>query len=569
MAFAKKLFFTALFLSILTEGSATTKDPWSGVSWYFHADLKSWLPATGIALNPFEMTAIIIFLAWALRGRRNRHFHFARGILFWPIVVFGGALIFSLLWGLVTGGDFTIALWELRGLGFAIIAYFLVGILFTHRRDLDVLTWVILVATVLMGLECIIRYQFLLPGHAVGDLDYDHDDSPLLAFAIILSAAMLLLGSTRRQKLFAIATLPIDMLGLMVTERRAGEAALVIGLVFLTVIFLRVNRSLFFKIVPIMALIFAIYLGAEWNCTHGALCQPARAITSQINPDPRDAASNIYRYIERQDILLNIQSQPITGLGFGEPYTFYIPLPDLSFWPFWHYMSHNAILWVWMKMGVFGFTAFWWLIACSLYRSGRLTQALSAAGDNDARALLAAAACLMVMQVAVSYVDLGLASDRAMLLFGIMLGVIGHLPGILRRSTRPGTAAPSTIPLDENIPRILERESPEEQVGLLAKALMISANPGSSPRHTQSGSRQNIHKEGDLRWRQNNRPALPPHTSRPRSDVSRPQRSYPPSETPQSRGEQPYERGQSTAQTPADSFFDDLPWMKTQRIDGE
>ncbi len=564
MAFAKKLFFTALFLSILTEATTTSKDPWSGsFSWYFHADLKSWLPIP-IALNPFEITIIIIFLAWALRGRRDRRFHFERGLLFWPVVVFSTMIVFSLLWGLFQSGDnFTIALWEIRSLALAIIAYFLVGILFTHRRDLDTLTWVILISTMLMGVECIIRWQFFLPAHLVGDLDYDHEDATLLASAIVLSIAMLMLGSTRRQKLFVLCTLPVDIFGLMVTYRRAGEAALAIGLVFLSLILLRVNRKLFMKIVPVTALILSIYVAAEWNCTSGVVCQPARAISSQFNPDPRDAQSDIYREIEQFDLIANIQANPVTGLGFGQQFVFYIALPDLSFWPFWHYTPHDEILWVWVKMGMFGFMAFWWLIASALYRSGRLTQALSAAGDNKARALLAAAACLIVMQMSVSYVDLGLTSDRVMLVLGIMLGVIGHLPGILRRSTNTDISSHSARSGSGKTTGALENETPEVQVGILAHALIAPDQPDRSSQYDPRSRLQNTRRGAASRWDQrSNGATAPDHRSRPRVGASQAPTALPLSDGWQSYRSRPLKSGQPTTQAPADDFAEELPWTK-------
>ncbi len=594
MAFAKKLFFTVLFLSILTEAQTTYKDPWSGsFSWYFHADLKSWLPQTGIPLNPFEITIIVIFLAWALRGRRDRRFHFERGLLFWPIVVFSGLILLSLLWGQVRpGGDFIVALWEVRALYYGIIAYFLIGILFTHRRDLDTLTWVILISAALMGFEGIIRYLFFLPDHAVGDLDYDHENAILLACAIVLSLAMLLLGSNRRQKLFVLASLPVDIIGMMVTYRRAGFAALVIGLVFLALILLRVNTRLFMKIVPATALIFAIYVGAFWGCDYGALCQPARAIYSQFDPNARDAQSDQYREIERYDLILNIQANPVTGLGFGQPYTFYIPLPDLSFWEFWHYIPHNEILWVWVKMGMFGFMGFWWIIASALYRSGRLTQALSAAGDYKARALLAAAACLIVMQMTVSYVDLGLTSDRIMLLLGVMLGVIGHLPGILRRSIHADQPTPTLRSVDEKITHVLERETPEVQVGVLAHALMLPGEPANPPRRDPWSARQNPPKREEPRWSQHNgayhnggnsngapsngatgwghrsRPlAGPPsaHTSHPLAGSQQPPMSRPLAGASPPHRSRPLATGMSVSPASEDDFFDDLPWVKHTR----
>jgi hypothetical protein len=552
MAFAKRLFFIVLFLSILTEATTTYKDPWSGgFSWYFHADLQSWLPQTHVPFNPFEITIMVILLAWALRGRRDRRFHFERGLLFWPVVVFGALLFISLLWGATQpGNNLTVGLEEIRALVYAILAYFLVGILFTHRRDLDTLTWVILISTLLMGIECIIRYEFLLPGHAVGDLDYDHEDATLLACAIILSIAMLLLGSTRRQKWFVIATLPIDLLGLMVTYRRAGEAALVTGLVFLAVILLRVNRSLFLKIVPITALLLSIYVAAEWNCTSGSLCQPARAISSQFNPDPRDAASNFYRLVERYDIILNIQSHPITGLGFGQQFNFYIPLPDLSFWPYWHYTPHDEILWIWMKMGIIGFIAFWWLIASALYRSGRLTQALSAAGDYKARALLAAAACLIIMQMTVSYVDLGLTSDRVMLVLGIMLGVIGHLPGILRRSTNTDIPIHSTWAVNTRIASTLDKETPEVQVGVLAHVLITPDESASPSQRDLWSQHRNTLKRPEARWNQSSGAPRAKNASRPISGAEQPHIS------------RPLSRSGSATQGFSGSPDDELPWTK-------
>ncbi|HLW00787.1 MAG TPA: O-antigen ligase family protein [Ktedonobacterales bacterium] len=554
MAFAKKLFFTVLVVAIIENSASAPNDPWSGIAWYLSADIKSWLPQSGIAANPFEIMLLLVLLIWALRGRKDRRFHFERGLLFWPVVTFGALLLFSLLWGTFQpGSNFTVGLWEVRALGIGILAYFLVGILFTHRRDLDTLTWAILIAALFLAIEDLIRYEFFLPGHVVGDLNYDHGDATILAFTILLSLGMLLLGSTHRQRVFVLFSLPVDIIAMMVTHRRAGEAALAIGMVFLALILLRVNRKLFLQIVPVTALILSLYVAAEWNCNSGsALCQPARAISSQFNPDPRDAASDQYRLTERYDLVLNIQANAFTGLGFGRQYIFYIPLPDESFWPFWHYTPHDEILWVWAKMGIVGFMAFWWLVASALYRSGRLTQALSAAGDNKARALLAAAACLIIMQMSVSYVDLGLTDDRPMLVLWIMLGVIGHLPGILRRSTNTDVPDRSTRPVNGRTTNELDKETPEVQVGVLAHALIAPAEPASSSQRDPWSQRRNAGKQAGPRWGQSNGTTGAKQTSRPLSGVA------------QSHTSRPSASSRSATQAPAASPLDfdelELPW---------
>lgn len=511
MTFAKRLFFVALFVILLMESGGSVHDPWSGFSSFFHEDIKSWLPASGIIFNPLEIAMIVIFFAWLLRGRRDRRLRFERGLLFWPVTALAGILVFGLLWGAIQPGyNFNIALWEIRAVGYTIIAYFLVGILFTHRRDLSTLTWVVLAAAFLLGVECIIRYYFFLPGHFVSDFDYDHDDATILAFATLLSAAMVLLGCTRRQRWFALASIALDMSALVITHRRAGEAALAIGGVFLAAILFRVDKRLFFKIVPVTAVVLSIYLAAFWDCTTGGLCQPARALTSQINPDPRDESSDEYRYIETQDLIFNIEAQPITGLGFGQKFVFYLPLPDESFWPFWHYTPHNSILWVWVKAGALGFFFFWWLIGSGLYRGGRLIQALNAAGDKQSRALLAAATAYVVMQVTYSYVDLGLMSARDMLLFGVMLGVIGHLPAILRRAANKDEP---TGQVKGQAAGSLAIETPEVQVGLLARTLVSPLD--TTPTQKQiagqrsKGSNWGQGEPGVASWRRNSRPVSP------------------------------------------------------------
>ncbi len=559
MAFAKKLFFIALVAAILENSASAPTDPWSDITWYLSADIKSWLPQSGIPLNPFEITLLLILLIWALRARKDRRFHFERGLLFWPVVTFGVLLLFSLMWGEAqSGSNFTVGLWEVRALGLGILTYFLVGILFTHRRDLDTLTWAILIATLFLAIEDIIRYEFFLPGHSVGDLNYDHADATILAFTILLSLGLLVLGSTRRQRLFVFFSLPVDMVAMMVTHRRAGEAALAIGMVFLAIILLRVNRALFFKIVPVTALLISLYVGVEWNCNSGsALCQPARAISSQFNPDPRDAASDEYRDTERYDLILNIEAHPFTGLGFGQQFIFYIPLPDESFWPFWHYTPHDEILWVWVKMGVIGFIAFWWLIASALYRSGRLVQALNAAGDYQARALLAAAACLIIMQMSVSYVDLGLTDDRPMLLLWIMLGIIGHLPGILRRSTNTDVPDRSKRPVNGSIVDALEKETPEAQVGVLAHALIVPAESASSSRPDPWSQRRSAPRAGTSQWSQRNGAPGARLTSQPTSGGTQAPASY------------STVSGRSATQAPEDYFFDDLPWATHPRNEQE
>jgi O-antigen ligase len=136
-----------------------------------------------------------------------------------------------------------------------------------------------------------------------------------------------------------------------------------VGLLLVGLSLFTTNRRLFFKIVPIVAIVVA-YVAAFWNQTDTVLGEPARAFKSQLGyTSLRDERSDIWRELERQNITQNIQSAPLTGLGFGRPYRFFVEQPTLvgTRFVYWTYITHNAIFWVWMKMGAIGFVAFWFL----------------------------------------------------------------------------------------------------------------------------------------------------------------------------------------------------------------
>jgi hypothetical protein len=168
---------------------------------------------------------------------------------------------------------------------------------------------------------------------------------------------------------------------------------------------------------------FAIYLPVFWNNTT-MLGQPARAVRSLSQPDPRDAASNLYRDLELINVRSTIHSNPIVGVGFGRPFDFVVQLPDLSWWQFWHYEPHHNILWVWLKLGTAGFIIFWMLMATATARSAFAVRTLR---SSEQRIFALVALCAIVMTVSFCYVDLGLVSGRVTVYLGTALGTLSIL----------------------------------------------------------------------------------------------------------------------------------------------
>ena len=51
-------------------------------------------------------------------------------------------------------------------------------------------------------------------------------------------------------------------------------------------------------------------------------------------------------------------------------------MPDISFFEFWEYIPHNNVLWIWIKIGFFGFVAM-------LFMFGRGVQLGARSVDPD------------------------------------------------------------------------------------------------------------------------------------------------------------------------------------------
>jgi hypothetical protein len=481
---ARRLFFITFVTTLMFEAEPFSGDLLATFGQYFHRDLKSWLPI-GLPFSVMELLILTAATLWLFRGSRSRRVeHYDRGRLMTPVVAFGAAVTLGVLWGLLRGGDnLTFALFEIRGLGVLIFAYLLAGMFLRDEHDLGVLIWCMLLATAGLATQNIVRYFTVFGASVANDLSYEHDDSVILAFGVILCLALLAFGGTRAQRRVSLLLFPFILFCLALMQRRAAWPVLFVGLVILAIMLFRARPKVFWRVVPVVAVLLAGYLAIFWNNT-GTVGQPARAIRSQISPDPRDLSSDQYRMTEHYDIVANIRTSRVLGLGFGQPYVFYVPLPDLSFWPFWRYESHNSVLWLWMDGGIPVFFTFMWLAGSGLAAGGRelnarreawslprlrrrrvasrRERATTSAGPNtgahavgrhtrgaaaqntmgaphgarnavmDARAhgaataLLAASVCYIPMQIVFSSVDLGLVNPRDMLLLGVSLGVAGR-----------------------------------------------------------------------------------------------------------------------------------------------
>jgi hypothetical protein len=91
-----------------------------------------------------------------------------------------------------------------------------------------------------------------------------------------------------------------------------------------------------------------------------------------------------------------------------------------------------------MKAGLFAFAALLALFAVALTRAMQLTNGMRA---DSLKPLAFGFGAAVLMFVLYSWVDLGLVSPRAMILFGITLGGIGAISRIVTPTALRGEAA--------------------------------------------------------------------------------------------------------------------------------
>jgi len=172
--------------------------------------------------------------------------------------------------------------------------------------------------------------------------------------------------------------------------------------------------------------LFLAYSVIAWD-QQGLLAQPIRAIRGAIDPgslSARDLSSNWWRELEESNIAYTIKQLPITGVGLGQEYLFEREPPPLTSFIYWRYMTHDAVLWVWLKAGVLGFAAFWALVAQAALVGARLFKRLPTA---DLKLVALAPMMLLVIQVLFSTVDLGLTYSRNMIVLGVVLGLTAYI----------------------------------------------------------------------------------------------------------------------------------------------
>lgn len=412
------------------------------------------LPVTAIEATMAGMLGLIV-----LKNITNRKPLLRVGPVFIAMGIFLMFVFYGAARGYGTSGDAVTIVWETRTLFYPILMYLIIHNLITTRAEARQMMWLFLGAVAFKGLIGVFRLIFTLRLDLGSITEVSranslmaHEESLFFVAFLVFGLLLFIFNADRQQlKFIAYASFPVA-LALLANQRRAGILAMVLSItvIFIVVYVQMPNKRRVLIYAAIALFLFSIpYLTLFRNGGGGFIGEPASAVLSTIRPDPRDSGSNEYRVIEGENVGLNIALNPYTGKGFGVPMQILVPLPDLtSIFPLWAYIPHNTVLWIWMRLGILGFAAFWFMVGRML-----LSSTMVAGNEKDPylKAIALLTVTLVMAWVMQGLVDMGIVDNRLNMLVGAMVGLTVAIPALKRSEDETEEAVPDPDPTTEPI----------------------------------------------------------------------------------------------------------------------
>lgn len=393
-------------------------------------------------ISPLEISLLIGVVTSTLRLYSSTGLLLPRNPMVRPVLAFLGFLVFGFVHGVLTGGDPVIAVFESRG-PFYVVAMFLIASNECHElRHFRHLLTVVLVGIVGHALISLAYFASLSP-ESRSQLESlaEHGASTTMNILFLVLIAALCFRALPRHAVIALSVGAIPVLVVyLIAQRRSAIAALSVAMIAMFMVLFWRRRRTFWRAVPLVAIVTVGYLGAFWSST-STLGFPAQALKGVIAPSQvqeEDAGSDQYRVSENFNVNYTIRSSPITGLGFGHEFLRPIPLPRIEEFVLARYHPHNSFLWIWIKLGFFGFVSMIYVLAKAVMLGTERLRRLPIGVDL----IVGLIAVLWVLMFAVfTYVDISW-DPRLSQILGVSLAVCAQ--PVAARTPRPEVAEPGT-----------------------------------------------------------------------------------------------------------------------------
>ncbi len=399
-----------------------------------------------LIISPLEICLLAGLVALCIRFLLDGVWPFMLGAAGKAVLAFGFFVLVGLFYGAGKGGDSHIALFEFRPFFPFIAVYFLSVAVCRSRAEFRWLLWTVLAAIEVNAFLGLIR----VAGLSAADLKLTEtiaDHGAVLRmnvlFALLIASWLIRGISTTQRVVTTVMSLPVIVV-YIVAERRAAIIALVVSLGLFSIVLFWRQRRTFMKIVPAVAVIMVLYVGAFWNSQSGAGF-PAQALKSVISPTQvtqRNQSSDIYRTYENYDLNFTIRSNKVLGIGLGQAFYRPAPLAELTGFAYNAYIPHNSILWVWVSFGFGGFVAMFFMLGRTMLLGAAALKTVDRAQDLT---VLVTFVLSIVMFVVYASVDIAWDAPGLMLL-GTAIAAATNYP---RRADRRLSARPSAVRASE------------------------------------------------------------------------------------------------------------------------
>lgn len=407
----------------------------------FFSNLKeiSYVPffAAGV-ISPFEIHILFITIALLLHIAIRKDFAMKAITVWGSFLFFFACLAMAFLNGMRTGGDFLVALWEVRALFYLCLMYLIVPQILDSKKQINLLFWVIIIGITIKALQGVARFVelgFTTGGFAVLT---NHEDPVFMVTLFVLLIGFLLYRTGGKQKLWLLVSLLVLFAGFYVAQRRATYGSLMVSITAVFLILPALKRVQFLKyFVPLLSILL-IYGFVFWNNT-GRAGRPVQMVKSAfVKPDLKtnfdDYSSNLYRINENYNLAHTVVNHTALGTGFGKRYDQPIPLVRIRF-TLRDYIPHNQIYWILVKMGAVGFFAFWFFFNCFVAKG---TQVFARLSDPYLKAITLVIVIAVINQMVVSFYDLQLTYYRSMIYLGCLMGLLPVIVNIDREQKSRG-----------------------------------------------------------------------------------------------------------------------------------
>ncbi len=438
-----------------------------------------WPPKlSGLIERPIGFLMLFTLLVIMCRHLATRQPILRGGPFIFPFLAFLFTVAIGVAHGLATGGDSKIIVLEVRPFEYMFLSYLIAVNLIASKRQLRIFLWIVILAAAIKGLQGCYIFFIDLKGHT-GDANeiMAHEDSFFFVSLFLLILLFFLHTRYRVQLTVALLAVPPVAIALIANNRRADYIAFIVAAGIAWVLLIVIRPQSRGKLITGLAICSAIGLAYVLIFSHvsGTAGAPARAIVNAIAPsstDLRDINSNLYRTIEDYDLKATEKANPILGLGFGKPFTQALPLPNIvQLDPYYLYVPHNTILWIWMRLGPLGYLALWYLIGMILIRACAAARTMR---DPFLQLIAIYVVGATIMEVMLAYVDYQLFFYRNVIYLGLLMGIIGVLPAIdarQRSAVRPRSRVVTSrviIPAETRAVREARERAPREAETALA-----------------------------------------------------------------------------------------------------